>query len=74
MYMFVLGVLFGSGLVLAIQELQLQWHMWLEDRVQAEADKRAQDLDSWGTVETGIGSTAAHSELQKPTSTPDDVW
>lgn len=43
MYMFMLGVLLGSGAVLAFQELKHQFSEWMEDRVQAEVDRRAQD-------------------------------
>lgn len=54
MFMFLLGVLFGSGVVLAYQELRRQFSTWFDDRVQAETDRRLQslaDLEGWGYVE-----------------------
>jgi hypothetical protein len=39
MTMFILGVLFGSGLILAMQELDLQWEMHKQDKLKREQDK-----------------------------------
>ena len=55
--MFILGMLLGSGLVFAGQELQLQWQMYKQRRTQqfndaVEAAVAQREIDQWGIVRT----------------------
>ena len=90
MFMFLLGVLFGSGAVLAAQELRRQVNARMDEWVQAETDRRLQslaDLKGWGYVEPTDApkpsntSTLAEYDARWAgdngatiVSTPDDEW
>lgn len=67
MYEFFLGVLFGSGLVLAIQEIRRQYDNHVirkEAKFAAAVNAEVERRNGWSSVQTGIGDTARHMEQQ----------